>query len=163
MFELLLIVVLFVFAIFMIKSGIKAFKAKPEDLKFDLNIYFIDGYNNYNPVKIQKGKCKFKVESGKLYFEQNGNIVEDNIFDIYNIRTWTFKGVNYLAIRMKTSSEYKFTLYMENKDDLKTATFLTQAFLNIFKNFCKKLKIDFVDCGESQPKDDEEEYDNEDI
>lgn len=156
MFELLLIIIVLAIAIFILKTAIKQLTAKPEQIKIDLKIYFIDGYCNYNPVKLQKGECKFKVANGKFLFEQDGNIIEDNIFDIYNIRTWTFENYVYIAIKTKTSSEYKFSLLVKNDVESSIEKALLLGTLKTFENLCKKLKIDFIDCGESKENDDED-------
>ena len=112
---------------------------------------------------IKKGECIFKIEDGNFYFEQDGNIIEDNIFDIYNIRTWTFEDYVYLAIKTKTSSEYKFSLMIKNNVESSIEKTLLLWFLKSFENLCKKLKVDFIECGESQPhdEDDEDEIDEE--
>lgn len=149
MLELLIIIFILTVAIFIIKNTTKQLTAKPEQIKFDLKVFFINGYCNYNPVKLQKGECKFKVENGMFCFEQNGQIIEDNIFDIYNIRTWTYENYVYIAIRMKTSSEYKFSLSIKSDVESSIEKALLLGMLKMFENLCKKLKIDFVECGES--------------
>ena len=154
MFELLLIIIIFAIVIFIIKTAIKQLTAKPEQIEFDYKVYFINGYCNYNPVKLQKGECKFKVKNGKFYFEQDEQTIEDNIFDIYNIRTWTFENYVYIAIKMKTSSEYKFSLLVKNDVESSIEKVLLLGMLKTFENLCKKLKVDFVECGESQSNDD---------
>lgn len=162
MFELLFIIVCFAIAFFIFKTVIKQLTQKPEQIKFNFKVYFINGYQNYNNITlIKKGECIFKIEDGNFYFEQDGNIIEDNIFDIYNIRTWTFEDYVCLAIKTKTSSEYKFSLMIKNnvESSIEKATLL--MFLKTFENFCKKLKVDFVDCGESQPHDEDIEDEDE--
>lgn len=149
MFELLIIIFILTVAIFIIKNTTKQLTAKPEQIKFNFKVFFINGYCNYNPVKLQQGECKFKVENGMFYFEQNGQIIKDNIFDIYNIRTWTYENYVYIAIRMKTSSEYKFSLSIKSDVESSIEKALLLSMLKMFENLCKKLKIDFVDCGES--------------
>lgn len=164
MFELLMIIILLVIVFFIFKTAIKQITQKPEQIKFNFKVYFINGYQNYNNITlIKKGECIFKVENGTFYFEQDGNIIEDNIFDIYNIRTWTFEDYVYLAIKTKTSSEYKFSLMIKNNVESSIEKTLLLGFLKSFENLCKKLKVDFIECGESQPhdEDDEDEIDEE--
>ena len=164
MFELLMIIILLVIVFFIFKTAIKQITQKPEQIKFNFKVYFINGYQNYNNITlIKKGECIFKIEDGNFYFEQDGNIIEDNIFDIYNIRTWTFEDYVYLAIKTKTSSEYKFSLMIKNNVESSIEKTLLLGFLKSFENLCKKLKVDFIECGESQPLDehDEDEIDEE--
>ena len=156
MIYLLIFIITLVFAIFLLKTVFKQLTMKPKQIKFDLKVYFINGYNNYNSVKIQKGECDFKIKDGKLFFIQGENKIEDNIFDIYHIRTWTYENYVYLAIKMKTSSEYKFSLLVKNDVESSIEKALLLGMLKTFENLCKKLKVDFVECGESQSNDDEE-------
>lgn len=74
-----------------------------------------------------------------------------------NYLVWTFKGYTYIAIRMKTSSEYKFSILLTNNQEstLKTATELLT--LKAFQGLCKKLNIEFTECGESKENDDIED------
>ena len=163
MFELLLIIVIFAFVFFIFKTAIKQLTQKPEQIKFDFKVYFINGYQNYNNITlIKKGECLFKVENGHFYFEQDGKVIEDNIFDIYNIRTWTFEDYVYLCIRTKTSSEYKFSLIIKNNVESSIEKAMLLVYLKAFENFCKKLKIDFVECGESQLSEKNKEIDEHD-
>lgn len=157
MFELLLLLLIlgfFILTIFILIKSIKQIFAPPEKLKFKMKVFFINGYQNHNNiVNLQKGECEFKLKDGYFYLVQDKNIIEDNIFDIYNIRTWTYQSYTYIAIKMKTSSEYIFSLNVKTDEESKIIQYLALSYLKCFQTLCNKLKIDFAESGESQSQD----------
>lgn len=140
---LICLVITFLILIFCIKSIINSFKP----LKIDLQPNFVSGNKNHNEItKIQKGKCILKFENGKFFIIQNENILEELSEDIYNIRVWKFKNSLYMAIRMKTHSEYMFQL-AENSENNK---YVIAIMYKMAKYIANKLKVEFKDCGESE-------------
>ena len=140
-----------VLPIFLLVKLIK-FATGPVKLKYDT--YFLSGYVNHNNItKLQRGACVLKFEAGKFYIIQDNNSVEDNCNDIYNMRIWKYKGGLYLAIKMKTHSEYKFSLIEPSKNsDMASA-----VIYKLFNGLAKRLKVELVECGESESESDSEE------
>lgn len=119
-------------------------------VKFNYKTYFLSGYVNYNNItKIERGECLLKFDKDKFFIIQNDKTIEDSIADIYNFRIWTFKGGLYLAIAMKTSSEYKFSLIEPSKNnDMATA-----VIFKLFSKLAEKLKIELVESESGEPED----------
>ena len=135
----ILILLVVVFAVFLIIKAVGP-------VKFKYNTYFLSGYVNHNNItKLQRGACVLKFESGKFYIIQDNESIEDNSSDIYNMRIWEYKGGLYLAIKMKTHSEYKFSLIEPSKNsDVASA-----VIYKLFNGLAKRLKVELVECGES--------------
>lgn len=115
-------------------------------VKFKYKTYFLSGYVNHNEItRLKKGECLLKFESGKFFIIQDNEIIEDNSSDIYNMRIWEYKNGLYLAIKMKTHSEYKFSLVDPNKNSEVTSAVIYK----LFNGLAKRLKIELVECGES--------------
>lgn len=113
-----------------------------KNAKFGFNVDFVNGYVNYNEItNIKKGKCSLKFENQEIIISQNNEIIKDFMSDVYNFRTWTFKGNIYFAIKMKTSSEYMFSF--GNVD----------LWLKSIENYSKAFNIPFEYCGESKEND----------
>lgn len=116
-------------------------------VKFKYKTYFLNGYVNHNDITtVKRGECLLKFEKGKFYIIQNDNTIEDNSSDIYNFRIWTYKKGLYLAIKMKTHSEYKFSLI--NPDSCNSELVYSVPIL-LFEKLAERLKIPFENCGES--------------
>ncbi len=146
---LIIIAIIFIVAILLIIQGIKSAK-KP--LKIEIKPVFVSGNKNHNEItKIQKGQCTLKFEDGKFWIIQGENQIEDISADIYHIRVWKFKGSLYMAIRMKTHSEYMFLL-ADNGHNNEMAFVMMYK---IVKHISDKLKVEFKDCGESDPEEEE--------
>jgi hypothetical protein len=141
----LVFVVLFIgLPIFLLVKVIK-FATGPVKLKYDT--YFLSGYVNHNNItKLQRGACVLKFESRKFYIIQDNESIEDNCTDIYNMRIWEYKGGLYLAIKMKTHSEYKFSLIEPSKNNDVASAMLYK----LFNGLAKRLKVELVECGESE-------------
>ena len=115
-----------------------------KNAKLGFNVDFVNGYVNYNEItKIKKGKCVLNFENQQIIITQNNESISDYMSDVYNFRTWNFKGNVYFAIKMKTSSEYKFCF--GNVD----------FWLKALENYTKAFNIPFEYCGESGENDNE--------
>lgn len=142
-------IIILIIAVLLIIYAVKTLKSP---LKIEIKPFFVSGNKNHNEItKIQKGQCTLKFEDGKFYIIQGENQVEDISADIYHIRVWKFKDALYMAIRMKTHSEYMFCL-VENIPNNEVAFALMYK---ISKHIAEKLKVEFKDCGESDPEEDE--------
>ena len=117
-----------------------------KNAKLGFNLIFINGYVNHNEItKIKKGACKLNFENQRFVILQDNESISDNMNDVYNIRTWTFKENVYFAIRMKTHSEYMFS-------------FGTVDFwLKTLENYAKAFNIPFEYCRESKENEDDTE------
>ncbi len=114
-----------------------------KNAKFGFKLDFIKGYINHNEItNIKKGKCQLNFENQCFTISQDNETISDNMKDVYNIRTWTFKGFVYFAIRMTTHSEYMFCLGE------------TDLLLKALENYTKAFNIPFEYCGESTENDD---------
>lgn len=142
-FVIVFLVALVVLIVFLIKRLLGP-------VKFNYKTYFLSGYVNYNNItKIERGECLLKFDKDKFFIIQNDKTIEDSIADIYNFRIWTFKGGLYLAISMKTSSEYKFSLIEPSKNnDMATA-----VIFKLFSKLAEKLKIELVESESGEPED----------
>ena len=144
-------IVIFFIGIFLIVFSIKNYNSP---LKIELKPIFINGYKNNNNIsKIEPGRCELKFESGKFYIIQNENSIEDISVDIYHIRVWKYKGALYMAIRMNTHSEYKFLLVEAGPNNEMSFVLMYK----LAKRIANKLKVEFQDCGESDPEEEKEE------
>lgn len=131
-------------AIFLIAKSLKTIFG-PLDTKLKLS--FVNGNKNHNQItKIQKGECTLKFKDNKFYIIQGENQLEDNSSDIFHFRIWTFKNALYMAISMKTHSEYMFCV-AEPKENNELAISLMSKLIEKIAN---KLKVEFKDCGESE-------------
>lgn len=141
---LLICILIFIGAIFLIVKSLKVIFG-PLDTK--IKPYFVGGNKNHNNItKIKKGECILKFKDNKFYIIQNGNQIEDNSSDIYHFRVWTFKNALYMAISMKTHSEYMFNL-VKNKENNELAI---SIMYKLIEKIANKLKVEFKDCGESE-------------
>ena len=153
MIELIILLFMLAIAIFGIVYGIKLV-LKP--FQFEYETFFLSGNVNHNEItKIKRGKCKLIFTENTFVIEQNNEKIEDNCPDIYNMRIWEYKGGVYLAINMKTHSEYMFSLMEPNED--KSADFAKGLIYQLFKGISKKIKVELVECGESTESEDDEE------
>ncbi len=135
----ILILLVLIVAVFLIVSAIGP-------VKFKYKTYFLSGYVNHNEItRLHRGECLLKFESGKFFIIQDKEIIEDISSDIYNMRIWEYKGGLYLAIKMKTHSEYKFSLV----DPAKNSEVASAVIYKLFNGLAKRLKVELVECGES--------------
>lgn len=115
-------------------------------VKFKYKTYFLSGYVNHNEItRLHRGECLLKFEAGKFFIIQDKEIIEDISSDIYNMRIWEYKGGLYLAVKMKTHSEYKFSLV----DPAKNSEVTSAVIYELFNGLAKRLKVELVECGES--------------
>ena len=163
MVELLIAVVLLIVCVFLIKTVVHNMTCPADKFKFHFKVFFIGGNVNHNNItKLSKGECAFKVENGVFDFTQGDNVIQDNIADIYNIRSWVYEGYTYIAIRMKTHSEYTFSLLVDeaSAQNLALVNSIKEGMLKSFKTLAQKLNVEFVDCGESQPDHEQDDSDD---
>ncbi len=110
-----------------------------KNAKLGFNLDFVKGDVNHNEItKIKKGKCKLNFENQQIIISQNNEIITDNMNDVYNFRTWTFKGNIYFAISMKTHSEYMFSFGE------------VDFWLKSLENYAQAFDVPFEYCGESE-------------
>lgn len=122
-------------------------------VKFKFKTFFLNGYINHNEItKISRGECILKFENGKFCIIQGNNTIEDNSSDIHNMRIWEYKNGLYLAINMKTHSEYKFSLLSPDKNNSELSS---SVIYKLFDNLAKRLKVEFVECDESSDYEEE--------
>ena len=60
-----------------------------------------------------------------------------------------------LSFPNPNTATFKFSLLVKNDVESTIEKTLLLGTLKSFENLCKKLKIDFVECGESKENDDE--------
>ncbi len=164
MFYLLLLVILIllvVFIVFVIKTAIHNNNCSADKFNFKFDVFFVSGNINHNNINnLQKGKCLLKVENGLMSFIQGDNVIQDNVLDIESIRTWVYEGYDYFAIKMKTHSEYMFSLLIDSAaDNQALVNTLKAGMVKALQLLASKLNVEYTDCGESQPADDDDDDD----
>jgi hypothetical protein len=112
--------------------------------KLNFKLDFVQGHINHNEIKnIKAGQCLLNFENQAFEIKQGDEIISEKMSDVYNVRTWEYKGNFYFAISMKTYSEYMFSFGE------------VSFWLKALENYVKAFDIPFEYSDESNEDNDE--------